>query len=239
MKTWSSYVSTVHADVTTAQGDAKHQLSRATSLAVDAAKLHRTLEGVMTNLQVEHEELKRQLAAQRLALQQHQDLIKKQEKSHSRILKQFGTAEELWRLIDTEMERIKHQIEGLAKVDVENSSSILLHSTAIKELRAVVGGHKPTDLLHQRNAALWSDLAFRTATRRFVVNTVQVERVLDDRICGLWTNAMFLAKALGLLYLRKQMWNRHLMTIYVGFGMIPSLLVRRVSLCTRPFKSQT
>ena len=79
-------------------------------------------------------------------------------------------------MIDTEMERIKHQIEGLAKVDVENSSSILLHSTAIEELQAVVGGHKPTDLLNQRNAALWSNfLAFCTAARRFVVDTVQVE----------------------------------------------------------------
>jgi hypothetical protein len=195
LKTWSSYVSTVHADVTTAQGDAKHQLSRATSLAVDAAKLHRTLEGVMTNLQVEHEELKRQLAAQRIELHQHQDIIKRQGKSHSKTLKQFGTTEELRRLFDTEMERIKHQIDGLAKVDVENSSSILLNSTAIEELRAVVGGHKPTDLLDPRNAALWSDLAFRTAARCFVFDTVQVERVLDDKIRGLWTNKMFLAEA--------------------------------------------
>ena len=97
------YVSIVNTNVIKAQGDNKHQFSRAIQLAINVAKAH--------------QELKRLIAAQRSQLQQAQDLAKELSKCHSRTLKNFGSKDEVQRLIDAELEMLKHRIEGMEKVE--------------------------------------------------------------------------------------------------------------------------
>jgi hypothetical protein len=68
------------------QGDAKHQFACAIKLALNSARAHVTFEDKAADLRLEHEELKRELAAQRSQLKQFQDITKKKDKVH----KQFG-----------------------------------------------------------------------------------------------------------------------------------------------------
>jgi hypothetical protein len=100
------YVSIVNTNVIKAQGDNKHQFSRAIQLAIAKA----------------HQELKRLIAAQRSQLQQAQDLAKELSKCHSRTLKNFGSKDEVQRLIEAELEMLKHRIEGMKKVEADISS---------------------------------------------------------------------------------------------------------------------
>ena len=116
------YVSTVHADISKAQGDTKHQFSHAIQLAINITRKHNSFDATTNDMRQEHEELKRLVAAQRSELQQAQDLAKELSKSHSRILKQFGSKDEVKRLIAAKLEMLEHRIDGLDKVDADISS---------------------------------------------------------------------------------------------------------------------
>ena len=109
------YVSTVHADVSQAQGDAKHQLSWAIQLAVGIAKAHNSFEHATAKIRLEKSEL-----------QQVQDFAKK--------MKQYGATVEIRRLIDSGLEELKHRIDGMEKVGDELSSTIKTQAASMEEL---------------------------------------------------------------------------------------------------------
>ena len=82
------YVSIVNTNVIKAQGDNKHQFSRAIQLAINITKAQNSLDDTANERCMEHEELKQLVAAQLSEHHQAQDLIKKLSKSHLRTLKQ-------------------------------------------------------------------------------------------------------------------------------------------------------
>jgi hypothetical protein len=86
-----TYVATVHSEVAKSQGDTKYHLSWAIELAVNVTKAQNSFDKSIPDLPLEHEELKRCLDTQQAQIHEVQDLVKKKSKSHSQILKQFGS----------------------------------------------------------------------------------------------------------------------------------------------------
>ncbi len=111
------YVSTVHADVSQAQGDAKHQLSRAIQLSVGIAKAHNFFEHATAKIRLEKSEL-----------QQVQDFAKK--------MKQYGATEEIRRLIDSGLEELKHQTWlGMSRIGCPAISHFSGHAGLVRGTR--------------------------------------------------------------------------------------------------------